>query len=165
MRYDAGMRRLAAGVLLGVCAGCTKRPVQAPLTSVVPVVGLPAIQIDPTRPGLDVQNLPSAETMAAIERTVKVAGDVEAAMLERRPVGMGYPAEARATRMVGQVRFRAIVGRDGRVEGLSLIDASSPVFVRMATANVQSWQYRPYVVNGKAVAVDTTVRVDFQPPE
>ena len=157
------MKRFAAGVLLGVCAGCVKNSPQPPLTSVVPIIGLPPIPIDTTRPGLDVRDLPTAETMAATQRTVKVAGDIEATMLERRPVTIGYPAEARDKRMMGQVRFRAIVGPDGRIEGLTLIEASSPVFIRMAAANVQSWQYRPYLLNGQPVAVDTTVRVDFAP--
>jgi TonB family protein len=152
-------------VLLGVCAGCAKAPVQGPLTSVSPLIGLPPIPIDTSRPGLDARDLPTAETMAATQRTVKVASDIEATMIERRPVSNGYPAEARQKHMTGQVRFRAIVGPDGRIQGLTLIDASSPVFIRMATANVQSWQYRPYLLNGQPIAVDTTVRVDFAPPE
>ena len=159
------MNRFVAGVLLGVCAGCVEHSPKAPLTSVVPIIGLPPIPIDTTRPGLDMRDLPTAETMAATQRTVKVPGDVEATMLERRPVTMGYPTEARGKRMMGQVRFRAIVGLDGRVAGLSLIEASSPVFIRIAAANVQSRQYRPYLVNGQPVAVDTTVRVDFSPPQ
>jgi outer membrane biosynthesis protein TonB len=160
------MKRIAAGVLLGVCAGCAKRQVQGPpLTQVVPLRGLPPIQIDTRRPGLDVIELPTAETMAATQRTVKVAAEVEATMLERRPVSMGYPAAARQRRLAGHVRFRTVVGPDGIVQGLTLIEASDPVFVPIAKANVESWQYRPYLLNGRAVAVDTTVQVEFSPPQ
>ncbi|WP_263383213.1 energy transducer TonB [Granulicella arctica] len=158
------MGKFAAIVLLGVCSGCANKQSQGPLTSVSPVIGLPPIPIDTTRPGLDVQELPSAETMAATQRTVRVAADVEASMIERRPVSVGYPAEARQQRLRGHVLFRAIVGVDGHIQGLTLVETTSPLFVRMATANVQSWQYRPYVLNGRPTAVDTFVRVEFLPP-
>jgi outer membrane biosynthesis protein TonB len=158
------MGRVVTTVLLVVCAGCAKPP-QAPLTQVVPVIGLPPITIDETRPGLDVQRMRSAESVAATEQTLRLAPDVASTMLERRPVSMGYPAAARARRLAGKVRFRAIVGRDGAVEGLTVVEASDPVFVPIATASVQSWQYRPYLLNGQPVAVDTMVQVEFAPPQ
>jgi protein TonB len=131
----------------------------------VPLIGLPPIPINETRPGLDVQRMRSAESVAATERTMRVAADVESAMLTRRPVTMGYPAAARARRLAGRVRFRVIVGRDGSVEGLTVVEASDPMFVPIATASVQSWQYKPYVLNGQPVAVDTMVQVEFAPPQ
>ncbi len=158
------MRSVVAIGLLGMCAGCAKPP-QPPLTYVVPVIGLPPIAVSETRPGLDVQAMRSAEAAAASERTFRVPADVESAMLERRPVSMGYPAAARARKLAGRVRFRVIVGRDGGIAGLTVLEASDPVFVPIATASVQSWQYRPYLLNGQPVAVDTMVQVEFTPPE
>lgn len=147
---------------LGMCSGCAKPP-QAPLNYVVPVIGLPPIMVDNSRPGLDVRAMPTAETVAANERTFKVAADVEAAMLERRPVRMGYPLAARQRNQSGYVRFRVIISAEGSVQGLTVIESSDQVFIPIATATVQSWQYRPYVLNGRPVAVDTVVRVDFSP--
>ena len=148
---------------LGIDAGCAKPP-QAPPNYVVPVIGLPPIPIDETRPGIDVRSMPPAETMAALEHAVTVAPEVENALLERRPVWLGYPAEALQRKLSGYVRFRVVIGRDGVVEGLTLVETTSNLFLRAATASVQSWQYRPYLVNGKAAAVDTFVRVDFTAP-
>ena len=147
---------------LGVCSGCAKPP-QAPPNYVVPVIGLPPIAVDMTRPGLDVQPMPTAETVISVERTLKVPADVEAALLERRPVRVGYPLAARQRNEAGFVRFRVVVSTEGKVKGLTVVESSDQVFVPIATATVQSWEYRPYVLNGKPVAVDTMVRVDFKP--
>ncbi|NYF79278.1 energy transducer TonB [Granulicella arctica] len=164
MRYDSSMGRVAIIALLaalGLSTGCAKPP-QPPANIVSPLIGLPPIMIDTTRAGLDVREMPSAEMVATTERSVQVAPSVASAMLERRPVRTGFPAGARAKHLSsGHVVFRVIVGRDGVVEGLTAIEASDAVFVPIATASVQSWQYRPYLLNGRAVAMDTTARVDF----
>ena len=160
------MSRVVRSALLGalcVCAGCAK-PAQTPPNYVVPIIGLPPIAIDTSRPGLDVREMPSAETVAANERAVNVAAEVEAQMLERRPVRMGYPLAALQRNESGYVRFRVIVSAEGNVQGTDRGgEASDQVFIPIATASVQSWQYRPYVLNGRAVAVNTFVRVDFVP--
>ncbi len=155
---------LASVMALGLAIGCAKPP-QAPLTSVVPIIGLPPIPIDTTRPGLDIRSMPTAEAVAAVERTVRVAPQVEETMIERRPVRLGYPAEAAQRRLSGHVLFRVIIAPDGTVQGLTLIETTNNLFVPVATASVQSWQYKPYLLNGKPVAVDTQVRLDFTPPE
>ena len=144
-------------------AGCAKPP-QAPLTSVVPVIGLPPIPVDLTRPGLDVRPMPTAEAVAAVERTVRVAPQAEETMIERRPVRLGYPAEAAQRHLSGYVRFRVIIAPDGTIQGLTLLETTNNLFVPTATASIQSWQYKPYLLNGKPVAVDTQVQLDFTPP-
>jgi TonB family protein len=158
------MGKVATILLLGMCAGCA-RHTPPPLTAVSPLPGLPPIpvDIDPTRPGLDVRVMPTAEAVAAGERTVRVSESVESSMLTRRPVTIPYPAEAAQKRLTGRVRFRAIIARDGSVQGLSVVETTNQIFVRAATASVQSWQYRPYLLNGQSVAVDTNITVTFSP--
>ena len=166
LRYHSTMGGLQArqtAWILCLLSGCAK-PSQAPLTSVVPVIGLPPIPIDLTRPGLDVRPMATAEAVAAVQPTVRVDAAVEEAMIERRPVRLGYPAEAAQRRLSGHVVFRIIVARDGTVEGLTLIETTNNLFIPIATASVQSWQYKPYLLNGKPTAVDTQVRLDFEPP-
>jgi TonB family protein len=106
----------------------------------------------------------SAEAVAASERTIKIPASVANSLLIRRPVKVGYPQEARGRRLRGKVLFRMILGRDGNVEGLTVVKASDPVFVPIATASLQSRQYLPYQLNGRPVAVDTTVEMEFEPP-
>lgn len=151
------------GAVLCALTGCAKPP-QTPLTAVVPVIGLPPIPIDLSRPGLDIRPMPSAETVAAHERTVRLSPQVAETMIERRPVRLGYPAEAARRHLSGYVRFRVILAPDGTVQGLTLLETTNNLFVPIATASVQSWQYRPYVADGRPIAIDTQVRVDFTPP-
>lgn len=69
------------------------------------------------------------------------------------------PADAQAT---GDVRFTAIIGRDGRIQNLQLI-SGHPRLVEAAIAAVKTWIYRPTLLNGAPVEVETTVTVSFPP--
>src|SRR5580658_333186 len=71
-----------------------------------------------------------------------------------------YPAEAHVE---GTVVLKAIVDENGKVDGLRLVEGDAT----LATAAVQAvkqWRYRPYVRDGKALAFQTVVIVDFQKP-
>ncbi len=149
--------------LLCLLEGCARQP-QAPPAYVIPVIGLPPIPVEQSRPGIDPHDIPSAETILAIEPTIRLDAEQAASRLERRPVRLGYPAEARQLGLSGFVRFQVVIAADGTVQGLTLLETSNNLFVRAATATVESYQYRAYLVDGKPVAVDTTVRVEFELP-
>ena len=153
---------LAAMSFVSCGIGC--RRVQAPLTEVAPVPGLPfVVPVDLSHPEqhLAQRPLPSAEEAARGLKVVKVAEAVSSTMLARRPVNHPYPAEARERHLQGKVVFRAIVDEDGTVKGLTVLEQSDPVFVPAAVATIQGWQYQPYLLQGRAVAMDTTITVNF----
>jgi protein TonB len=71
-----------------------------------------------------------------------------------------YPADARASGIEGAVVLHVLVGADGRVE--SAVPLSGPeVFRQPAMDAVTQWIYRPYLLNGQPVEVDTIVTVNF----
>ncbi|HTV57794.1 MAG TPA: energy transducer TonB [Verrucomicrobiae bacterium] len=72
----------------------------------------------------------------------------------------GYPAIALAMRLSGQVRLRALISADGRVRELSLL-AGNPILARAAIAAVAEWRYRPTLLNGRPVEVETLITVNF----
>ena len=155
--------RWVAALLMVGCLGC-RRQVQAPLTVVAPVPGLPfVVSVDLSNPEQHPvpREMPSAEEAARGKKVVKVSAAASSAMLARRPVTLAYPAEARERHLTGKVDFRAILAEDGTVKGLTVLGPGDPLFVPAAVAAVQSWQYRPYLLNGKPVAVDTTITVNF----
>jgi TonB family protein len=156
-------RRGVAILVLGMGVGC-HRQVQAPLTMVAPIPGSPYyVLVDLTHPEQHPEMLPmlSAEQAERGRKVFKVAPDVAKAMLARRPVNLAYPVAASERKLSGSVMLRAIVGEDGEVKGLTVLSSSDPSFDSAAEASVQSWRYRPYLLGGKPVAMDTTVTVNF----
>jgi len=90
---------------------------------------------------------------------VRIGGNVmEAKALERaQPI---YPAIAKAAHVQGTVVLHAIISKDGVVEQLQLV-SGPPLLVSSAMDAVRQWRYRPTLLNGEAVEVDTTIQVVF----
>jgi protein TonB len=72
-----------------------------------------------------------------------------------------YPHLAAISGIQGQVKLHAIIGRDGRIQSLSAV-SGHPLLVRAALEAVEQWRYRPYVLNGEAVEVETLITVNFK---
>jgi len=71
-----------------------------------------------------------------------------------------YPPLARSARIQGPVELAAIISREGRIEHLQLI-SGHPMLVPAALDAVSQWRYRPYVLNGEAIEVETRITVNF----
>ena len=56
--------------------------------------------------------------------------------------------------------MKAIINKAGDVESLELI-SGHPMLVQAAMDAVKQWKYKPYLLNGKAVEVETQVTVNF----
>ncbi len=72
-----------------------------------------------------------------------------------------YPPLARAARVQGRVVLSAIISKTGEIENLALI-SGHPMLVPAAIKAVQEWRYRPFLLNGEPVEVETTINVDFE---
>jgi len=90
---------------------------------------------------------------------ISVGGDVQAGLLihQVEPV---YPPLAKAARIAGTVRLKAIVGCDGKVKDLTLI-SGPPLLVAASEAAVLQWLYKPTLLNGVPAEVDTEIFVTF----
>ncbi|HEV2289340.1 MAG TPA: energy transducer TonB [Candidatus Acidoferrales bacterium] len=71
-----------------------------------------------------------------------------------------YPEIARMARISGTVELRAIIGRDGRVRSVEVL-SGSPLLAPAAVSAVRQWRYRPTLLDGEAVEVETHVTVRF----
>jgi len=77
-----------------------------------------------------------------------------------------YPAVARITHVQGRVVLKAFIDKEGNVRHLKLV--SGPEMLGPAAIEaVKTWKYKPYLLNGKPVDVETEVVVDFalSPPK
>jgi protein TonB len=71
-----------------------------------------------------------------------------------------YPPLARAARIQGVVELQATISRQGTIEHLQVLQGH-PMLVRAAVEAVQRWRYRPYILNGEPMEVETQITVRF----
>ena len=92
-------------------------------------------------------------------RPMRMSEGVMAAMLVNR-VEPKYPTFAIMAHISGTVHLRAVIGKDGTVRELEVVDGN-PLLARAALAAVQNWRYQPTRLNGEPVEVETYVTVNF----
>jgi len=100
-----------------------------------------------------------AALKVATPQRARVSQDVSASLLIRKVVPI-YPPTAQQARVQGAVVLQAEISKDGAVEELRGI-SGHPLLIPAAIEAVKQWQYKPYVLNGEPVAMDTTITVDF----
>ena len=72
-----------------------------------------------------------------------------------------YPAMAKARHVQGTVVLHAIIGKDGKIHNLDVVSSPDPYLTTAAEEAVREWTYRPYLLSGEPVEVDTTINVNF----
>jgi TonB family protein len=102
---------------------------------------------------------PPVVKMAAPAGSVRVASGVIAGLMEHA-VAPVYPPIAKAAHVQGVVVLHAIISKTGDIEDLQLI-SGPPMLVAAAEDAVRQWTYRPYLLNGEPVKVETTINVNF----
>jgi periplasmic protein TonB len=71
-----------------------------------------------------------------------------------------YPPLARTAHVQGAVVLAAIISKDGMIEDLRLL-SGHPMLVQAAIDAVKQWRYKPYILNGDAIEVETQITVNF----
>jgi protein TonB len=71
-----------------------------------------------------------------------------------------YPPIAVASRTQGTVVLQATISKDGAIENLHVV-SGSPMLQQAALDAVSQWRYRPYLLSGLPVEVETTINVVF----
>jgi protein TonB len=71
-----------------------------------------------------------------------------------------YPPIARAARISGTVVLQATISKTGTIENLRVV-SGPPMLTQSALESVRAWRYKPYLLNGEPVEVETTINVVF----
>jgi len=144
--------------------------------SSIPMVDPPALP--PTLADPYASNVPASQTNSQISdvlnfhRTAparngspltkrwRVSDGVEQGLLIRevKPI---YPPLARQAGVQGEVILQAVIGKDGRIENLRVI-SGNPLLAKAAWDAVVQWRYRPYLLDGEPVEVETQITVNFK---
>ena len=120
--------------------------------------GVPGGQMGGVIGGI-ISSTPVAVPKVAVQR-VRVSQGVTEGMVIRR-VQPQYPQMAKIARVQGAVVLAAIIGKDGTIQNLHVVSTASPLLNQAAIDAVKQWRYKPYILNGEPVEVDTTVTVNF----
>lgn len=113
-------------------------------------------QLAPASP--DLAPKPVDAALPSIE-PVTVAESAERALLAVHPV-MPYPANAKGQQ--GTVVLQVLIGRDGTVQDAKFFQGSF-LFALSAIDGVKQWKFKPYILNGRPVSVQTTLTMKFRP--
>jgi protein TonB len=92
-------------------------------------------------------------------KTLSISSGVMAGSLLDKTLPQ-YPAIARAARIQGVVVLQATISTTGLIKNLRVL-SGPPMLQQAAMDAVRSWRYKPYLLNGNPVEVETTINVVF----
>jgi TonB family protein len=101
-----------------------------------------------------------SDTRSTGEKPVRVAQAIMQAFLVEKSFP-AYPAAARQAKVQGTVSLKVLIGEDGRVKHVEAISGPEQL-VDGAIETVRQWKYRPFMLDDKAVDVETIVRIVYQ---
>jgi periplasmic protein TonB len=100
-----------------------------------------------------------AKTPAPMPKRIRVPAQVAEANLIH-DVAPQYPPEAGRERIEGTVVLMAVIGKDGTVRDVR-VESGLPLLAQAAIEAVKQWRYKPYLLNGEPVEVDSHVTINF----
>ena len=92
-------------------------------------------------------------------KRIRVASRVAEANLIH-DVAPQYPPEAGRERVEGVVVLVAIIGTDGTVKDVH-VESGPSLLAQAAIDAVKQWRYRPYLLNGMPVEIDSRITINF----
>src|SRR5690348_15149670 len=111
-----------------------------------------------TSMGSDSESTSSATSSPSLTR-IRLAPAVEKAQLVHQTMPV-YPVEAKLAGVQGTVILHAIIGKDGNIETVELV-SGPPLLAQSAMDAVRQWRYKPLLINGRPVEVDTQISVAY----
>jgi len=148
--------RAAAGGKSGVRMIRAKRFSRTFLTLEVLLVGVVGVAQLQTQSSPPVQANESAESKPS---RVRVSQGVAVAFLAKR-VDPEYPKDLKKKGVQGLVTLKVLISREGDVSEVAAI-SGNPTLASLATSAVKQWKYKPYLLQGQPVEVETTVQINF----
>jgi TonB family protein len=102
-------------------------------------------------------SVPSVDQSAP--QRIKVGGNVQAVMVVTKVTPV-YPELAKSARVEGVVHLAVIIAKDGTVQEIHSLGGPA-LLIMSAMDAVKQWVYRPTLLNGQPVQVETTIDVNF----
>lgn len=121
-------------------------------------------EISPSDPALT-PSPTAARTYLGLPESAKVRNfqineDIAKGMLVKKLTPI-YPMEAKKARIQGDVVLKAFIGTDGNIHDLRVVSAPSASLAASSFWSVSQWVYKPYLLDGQPLAVETTININF----
>jgi TonB family protein len=92
-------------------------------------------------------------------KPIDIPADTMAGMLIHK-ADPEYPRLAKAARISGIVTVNATISKTGEIVDLH-VQCGPKILQEPALKAIREWKYRPYLLNGESVEVQTTIKVIF----
>jgi protein TonB len=110
--------------------------------------------------GLVGSGRPVAVPAPVLAKRVRVSQGVSEGLLLNK-TKPEYPVIAKIGHVEGVVVIDAVISAEGIVDNLHVV-SGNPILIQSAMDAVKQWRYKPFLLSGVPVAVETRITVNFQ---
>ena len=104
----------------------------------------------------------SANAPKPVLQTLNISQGVSQGLLIKK-VQPTYPQNALAMHVEGSVDMLATISKTGSITAVKVVKGE-PLLSRAASDAVKQWKYKPYLLNGEPVEIQTEITVNFKLP-
>jgi len=104
----------------------------------------------------------STSSVKPLLQTLSVSQGVSQGLLYKK-VSPSYPMNALRMHIQGTVELQATISKTGDITHIKVV-SGDPQLTRAASDAVKQWKYKPYLLNGEPVEIQTGVTVNFKLP-
>jgi protein TonB len=141
----------------GKAPAAVTKPASTPDAPAPSMIGMGAPATDP------LPNLGTTDTgIKPLLQTLSVSQGVSQGLLYKK-VAPSYPQNALRMHIEGKVELLATISKEGNITHIRVLSGDSQL-ARAANDAVKQWKYKPYLLNGEPVEIQTQVTVNFKLP-
>jgi periplasmic protein TonB len=133
----------------------------------------PAENADAPAPAVSMTGIaPSGEALPKLDPAVTATPVLQRLVISQgvsrgllvKAVQPVYPPTALAMRVEGSVQLMATIAKTGSISEVKAVSGDKEL-ARAALDAVKQWKYKPYLLNGEPVEIQTQITVNFKLPE
>ena len=102
------------------------------------------------------------KTPVPVLQSLNISQGVSQGLIVKR-VQPIYPKAALAMHVEGAVELTATISKEGLISAVKALKGD-PQLARAAVDAVKQWKYKPYLLNGEPVEIQTQITVNFKLP-
>ena len=104
----------------------------------------------------------NSNSFKPVLQTLSISQGVSTGLLYKK-VAPTYPANALRLRIEGAVELQATISKEGTITHIKVLSGDAQL-TKAATDAVKQWKYKPYLLNGEPVEIQTQITVNFKIP-